>query len=131
SVTVARAPSAVCASEMPSLALRIATLVPRICAFMRSAIARPAASSFDELTRRPEDRRSIDVVSDDCEVLRLRCALSETMFELMVCGMRGTPDRNEGLRQRRRDRQGRGFGLCANLEPSFRPRSREERRFDP
>ena len=46
SVTVASAPSAVCASEMPSLALRIATLVPRICAFIRSAIARPAASSF-------------------------------------------------------------------------------------
>jgi hypothetical protein len=30
SVTVASAPSAVCASEMPSLALRIATLIPRI-----------------------------------------------------------------------------------------------------
>ena len=45
SVMVASAPSAVWASEMPSLALRIATLVPRICAFMRSAIARPAASS--------------------------------------------------------------------------------------
>ena len=46
SVMVASAPSAVCASEMPSLALRIATLMPRICAFMRSAMARPAASSL-------------------------------------------------------------------------------------
>ena len=73
---------------MPSLALRIATLVPRICAFMRSAIARPAASSFAELTRRPDDRRCIEVASDDCEVLRLRCALSEVMLVLMVCGMR-------------------------------------------
>src|SRR5678816_2804926 len=88
SVTVASAPSAVCASEMPSLALRIATLVPRICAFMRSAMARPAASSFEELTRRPDDKRSIEVVSDDCDVLRWRCELSEVMLELMVCGMR-------------------------------------------
>ena len=61
SPTRASAPSAVCASEMPSLALRIATFMPRTCAFMRSAIARPAASSFAEFTRRPEDRRCIEV----------------------------------------------------------------------
>ena len=84
SVIVASAPSAVCASEMPSLALRIATLMPRICAFMRSAIARPAASSFDELTRRPEDRRCIEVDSDSFDVARLRCAFSDEMLVLMV-----------------------------------------------
>ena len=87
SVTVASAPSAVCASEMPSLALRIATLMPLICAFMRVAIARPAASSPAELTRRPEDRRCIDVASDDCDVLRLRCAFSDSTLVLIVIGM--------------------------------------------
>jgi hypothetical protein len=40
------APSAVCASEMPSLALRAAWLRPRICVVKRSEIARPAASSL-------------------------------------------------------------------------------------
>ena len=72
---------------MPSLALRIATLVPRICAFIRSAIARPAASSLEELTRRPEDSRSIEVDSDVCEVFRCRCEFSDVMLVLMVWGM--------------------------------------------
>ena len=72
---------------MPSFALRIATLVPRICAFIRSAIARPAASSFEELTRSPEDSRSIEVASDDCDVFRCRCEFSDEMFVLMVWGM--------------------------------------------
>ena len=58
------APSAVWNIEIPSFALRIATLEPRTWAFMRSAIASPAASSFAELTRRPEDRRCIDVASE-------------------------------------------------------------------
>ena len=92
SVIVASAPSAVWASEMPSLALRIATLMPRTCVFMRSAIARPAASSFAELTRRPEDRRCIEVASDACEVLRLRCAFSEATLVLIVCGMECAPE---------------------------------------
>ena len=47
-------------------------LMPLIWAFIRVAIARPAASSPAELTRRPEDRRCIDVASDDAEVERLR-----------------------------------------------------------
>ena len=131
SVTVASAPSAVCASEMPSLALRIATFVPRICAFMRSAIARPAASSFDELTRRPDESRSIDVASDDCEVLRLRCALSETMLELMVCGMRAL------LTGTRASGNDAGIGravvsACATfLSPRFGRGPAKRRRFDP
>src|SRR5262245_30669701 len=81
---VASAPSAVCASDTPSLALRIATLMPRICAFMRSAIARPAASSFDELTRRPEDRRCSDTASDSFEDIRLRWAFNDETLVLMV-----------------------------------------------
>ena len=88
SVTVASAPSAVCASEMPSLAFRMATLVPLICAFIRSAMARPAASSEAELMRRPEDRRCIDVASDICAVPRLRWAFSELMLVLIVRDMK-------------------------------------------
>ena len=80
-------PSAVCASEMPSFALRMATFMPRTCAFMRSAMARPAASSLAELTRKPDDRRCIEVASDDCDAFRFRCAFSEAMLVLMVCGM--------------------------------------------
>ncbi len=81
------APSAVCDIEMPSLALRTATFMPRTWAFMRSAMARPAASSLAEFTRRPEDSRCMDVASEPCDMLRLRCALSEAMFVLMVNGM--------------------------------------------
>ena len=84
SVIVDNAPSAVCASEMPSLALRIATLMPLIWAFMRSAIARPAASSLALLTRRPEDRRCIEVDSEPWDCARLRCAFSEETLVLMV-----------------------------------------------
>ena len=42
--------------------------------------------SMEELTRRPEDRRCIEVASDDCEPARLRCAFSAMMLVLMVCG---------------------------------------------
>ena len=61
--------------------------MPRVCEFMRSEIARPAASSLALLTRRPEDRRCMDVASEFCEVVRLRCAFSETTLVLMVMGM--------------------------------------------
>ena len=86
-LTWASAPSAVWASEMPSLELRIATFMPRTCAFMRSAIDRPAASSLAELMRRPEDRRCIDVASDICEPDRLRWASIDAMLVLMVRAM--------------------------------------------
>ena len=48
---------------MPSLALRIATFMPRAWESIRLAIARPAASSFALFTRRPVDRRWIEVAS--------------------------------------------------------------------
>ena len=79
-----RAPSAVWAREMPSLALRMATFMPRTWVFMRSEIARPAASSLALLTRMPEDRRWIDCDSTDWLTLRLRCAFSDSRFELMI-----------------------------------------------
>jgi 5'-nucleotidase len=68
---------------------------------MRSAMARPAASSLALLTRRPEDRRCIEVAARLCELFRLRCAFSEATLVLMptdcvhlaVTGMlEGLPD---------------------------------------
>src|SRR6202000_2872607 len=86
-LTCDSAPSAVCDIEMPSLALRIATFMPRVCAFMRSAMARPAASSLAEFTRMPDDSRCMEVASEPCDALRLRCAFSEAMLVLIVNGM--------------------------------------------
>ena len=78
------APSAVCAKEMASLALRMATFMPFTWAFMRSEMASPAASSLALLTRKPEDRRCIAMLRADCEADTLRCAVIELMFVLMV-----------------------------------------------
>ncbi|MNJ74885.1 hypothetical protein D3C77_718860 [compost metagenome] len=58
---------------------------------MRSAIARPAASSLALLMRIPEDRRCMEVDSEDCEAPRLRCALSDWILVLMVIAMMRTP----------------------------------------
>ena len=60
-VTSLSAPSAVCAMEMPSLALRMPWLMPRTCAVMLVAMARPAASSLAELMRLPVESRSMAV----------------------------------------------------------------------
>ena len=65
-------PSATWASEMPSLALRMATSVPRIWVPKRSEMARPAASSLALLMREPEDRRWMVVARELPLVLRLR-----------------------------------------------------------
>src|SRR5471032_2142726 len=81
------APSAVCASETPSFALRVAWVMPRICEVMRSEIARPAASSLALLIRRPEDRRCSEVFRDVCELDRLRCAFREAMLVLITAAM--------------------------------------------
>ena len=66
------APSAVWASEMPSLALRVAWLRPRIWEVIRSEMARPAASSLAELIRRPLERRCMDFARFVWEALRFR-----------------------------------------------------------
>ncbi len=83
----ASALSATWDSEMPSLALRAAWFIPRICEVNRSEMARPAASSLALLMRRPEDRRWMEVLSDDWLRLRLRWAVSELMLVLMVDAM--------------------------------------------
>ena len=49
------APSAVCTTEMPSWALRMATLVPPTCERRPSLMERPAASSAARLIRKPEE----------------------------------------------------------------------------
>ena len=84
SLVLPNAPSATWASEIASLALRMATFMPRTWVFMRSAMARPAASSRAVLTRRPDDRRWIEVARSSWLVLRLRWAFSEIRLVLML-----------------------------------------------
>jgi hypothetical protein len=69
---------------MPSLAFLMATFMPRTCEFIRSAIARPAASSFALLTRKPVDRRWIDCARTLDVELRLRCAFSDIRLVLII-----------------------------------------------
>jgi hypothetical protein len=69
---------------MASFELRMATFMPRVCAFMRSAMANPAASSLALFTRRPEDRRCMVVDKEEALVARLRCAFREAVFVLIV-----------------------------------------------
>ena len=59
-----------------------------ICAVKRWEIARPAASSFALLMRRPVERRCSEVCNEACEVFRLRCALSELALVLMTDDMK-------------------------------------------
>src|SRR5471032_899350 len=61
-----RAPSAVCIIEMLFWVLRMATAMPLVCALRRVAICKPAASSADELMRRPVLRRVCEVDKDIC-----------------------------------------------------------------
>src|SRR5690606_29928400 len=81
------APSAVCASEIPSLALRAATLRPLIWLVSLLLICRPAASSLALLIRRPEDRRCSEVPRAPCDLFRLRWAFREARLVLIVCAI--------------------------------------------
>ncbi len=76
---------------MPSLALRMATSRPRIWVVKRSLMARPAASSFALLMRRPDERRWMVVASELPLVLRLRWALSDIVLVLITCAMGSSP----------------------------------------
>src|ERR1700691_5905579 len=84
---VPRSPCAVCASEPPSLALAAACVSPLICEVMRAAMAYPAALSAAELICRPDDRRSIAVDNEFCELARLPCAISEFILVLIIEGI--------------------------------------------
>lgn len=70
--------------ESVSLALRLATTIPRSCVLMRSLIAKPAASSLALFTRKPEDKRCMVVLKEAPDSTRLRCALMEGVLVLMV-----------------------------------------------
>src|SRR5690554_209040 len=71
-------------TEMPSWALRAATLRPPICERRPSEIARPAASSAARLMRRPLDSFSNDFERSFCVLDRFRYALSaETL--VLIC----------------------------------------------
>jgi hypothetical protein len=79
--------SAVCAIEMPSLAFLIATVIPLICEVILSLIDKPAASSFAELTLRPDDNLSIEVVSDILVLLNNLWLVNDAMFVLITNDM--------------------------------------------
>ena len=81
------APSAVCESEMASLALRAAWFRPRIWEVNRSEMARPAASSLAVLMRRPDDRRAMAVDKSPETFAELRWAVSDITLVLMDCDM--------------------------------------------
>ena len=83
-VTSSSAPSAVCAIEMPSFALRMPWFMPRTCASIDVEIARPAASSLAELIRLPVDSRSIAVDSMSCALVDAFAARSAEMLEAIT-----------------------------------------------
>ena len=80
----AKAPSAVCDSEIASLALREAWLKPRICVVKRSEIAKPAASSLALLMRSPDDKRCREVARSDCDIVKLRWAFNDAILVLIT-----------------------------------------------
>src|SRR4051812_20833784 len=84
SETELNALSAVCASEIPSLALRAAWLRPLIWLVIRSEMARPAASSLALLIRKPEERRCSAVVRPVADVARLRWAFKDAILVLII-----------------------------------------------
>src|SRR4051794_1169603 len=82
-VTSFRAPSAVCATLMPSWVLRTATFMPPICERRPSEIERPAASSAARLMRKPLDSFSRDFDIWLSVTDRFRYAFWAAMFWLM------------------------------------------------
>ncbi len=83
--TSVRAPSAVWMTEMPSWALRWATLRPLTWDFSPSEIARPAASSAARLMRRPLESFSSDLDRSFCVADRLRYAFSaDTLVAICI-----------------------------------------------
>src|SRR5690606_41825385 len=86
-----RAPSAVWAIEIPSLAFFTATFRPLIWLVRRLEICRPAASSLALLMREPEARRSREVDRLLVEVPRLRWAFRAAMLLFTVRAMGSSP----------------------------------------
>src|SRR6476620_2768780 len=78
------APSAVCTTLVPSWVLRTAWVSPPICERRPSEIASPAASSAARLMRKPDDRRSSDLLIALFVVERLRYAFIAAMLVLTL-----------------------------------------------
>ena len=85
------APSAVWARDTPSPTFRMATPRPLICDVNLVEIASPAASSFELLIRSPEDSLLNACWLADCDLSKFRCAVSEAILVLMICGIAKTP----------------------------------------
>ena len=66
------APSAVWTTDVPSWALRTATVRPPICDFRPSLMARPAASSAARLMRKPDDSFSSELPTALLDDMTLR-----------------------------------------------------------
>src|SRR3546814_20114947 len=82
---------------MPSLAVRMPWVMPRICEVMVDAMARPAASSFALLMRLPVDRRSIAVLSAlpaAAEALDARSAEELVPIKVMIIPFRSLSGRS-------------------------------------
>ena len=86
-VLVLSAPSAVCTTEMPSWVLRTACFMPPICERRPSEMARPAASSAARLMRKPEERRSSDLLIWSLVTDRLRYEFSAATLVLTLMPM--------------------------------------------
>src|SRR5690349_20788403 len=94
-------PSAVWIRLTPSLALRFAWFRLRMLALKSSEIARPAASSEADWTRRPDDRREM-LLDRSAEVLdRLPCATMDDTFVRTLSDMAGFLSWNESSARRR------------------------------
>ena len=73
--------------EIPSLVFRIAWLSPLTRDSMSFPIAKPAASSTEELIRLPEDKRSKAVSSAELELINDRCAAMDATLVLIERGI--------------------------------------------
>jgi hypothetical protein len=83
-VTSFIAPSATWIIEIASLALRTAWFKPLICEVIFEEIAKPAASSFAELMRRPVDSLSmVELIERSLRVIALDAMFAD-MFVLIV-----------------------------------------------
>jgi hypothetical protein len=54
---------------------------------MREAIAKPAESSLELFTRKPEDKRCVDVLTEPCDAFKLRWVFKASILVLINEGI--------------------------------------------
>jgi len=54
---------------------------------MREAIAKPDESSLELFTRKPDERRCMDVFNEPCDAFKFRCVFKASMLVLMNEGI--------------------------------------------